>query len=279
MGRRYTLGRDLQSAKVVESAAMVEGAKSEPPGFDPRSQVPILELPEGLLSRTPMGRLLGRGEAAYDALWRYVRRVPRKLHRGQGAQVRFGEFDIGLRAPNRVPVWITFRDEVVYIGRKLTIPFLSLRGLMVGHGVMPDRKVPTFVMLLRVDGCPRYLPVHQCITDESATDLADFLSSRLRVPLGIASRPLGFVVPAGGSRLVHAAGETPLYEMRAMLAARSPAGRTRISILAGGKRTVLLEQPDPLGWLERWGIVAADLLNIIAKRVRSQYGRDLDTNH
>ena len=264
---------------MIESATMVVGTRSEPPGFDPRSQVPILELPEGLLARTPIGRLLGRGEAAYDTLWRYVRKVPRSLHRGQGAMVRFGEFDIGLRAPNRVPVWISFRDEIVYIGRKLTIPFPSLRGLMVGHGVMPDRKVPSFVMLLRADGCPRYLPLHQCMTDEAATDLSDFLSSRLRVPLGVASRPLGFIVPPGGARLCYAAGETPLYEMRAMLTARSPDGRTRISILAGGKRTVLLDQADPLGWIERWGIVSSDLLNIIAKRVRSQYGRDLDTNH
>jgi hypothetical protein len=277
MGRRYTLGRDLRSAKVVESAAMVAGAKSEPPVFDPASGVPILELPEGLLSRTPVGRLLGRGEAAYDQLWRYVRRVPRRLHRGQGPQVRFGEFDIGLRAPNRVPVSISFRDEVVYLGRKLTIPFPSLRGLMVAHGILADRKVPNFVMLLRVDGCPGYLPLHQCMTDESATDLADFLSSRLRVPLGIASRPLGFAVSPGGSRLHYGGGETPLYEMRSLLVSRSPAGRTRVAVLAGERRILLLDQSDPLGWLERWAIVASDLLGIIARRVRSQYGRDLDT--
>jgi hypothetical protein len=255
------------------------GSRSEPPGFDPRSLVPILELPEGLLARTPIGRLLGRGEAAYDTLWRYVRRVPRAMHRGQGARVRFGEYDIGLRAPNRVPVWITFRDEVVYIGRKLTIPFSSLRGLLVGHGIMPERKVPSFVILLRADGCPSYLPLHQCITDEAAVDLADFLSSRLRVPLGIASRPLGFLVAPGGARLCHAGGEIPLYELRALLTARGPDGRTRISILSRGAKTILLDQPDPLGWIERWGIVASDLLNIIAKRARSQYGRDLDTNH
>lgn len=258
---------------------MATGAKSEPPALDPRAEVPLLELPEGLLARTPVGRLLGRGEAAYDQLWRYVRRVPRALHRGQGAVVRFGEADIGMRAPNRVPVWISFRDEIVYIGRKLTIPFPSLRGLLVGHGVMPERKVPSFVMLLRVDGCPRYLPLHQCIVDEAATDLADFLSSRLRVPLGVASRPLGLLAAPGAARLRHSAGETPLYEMRALLTARGPDGRTRISILAGGKKTPLLEQPDPLGWIERWGIIASDLLNIIAKRVKSQYGRDLDTNH
>ena len=52
---------------------MTVRTRSEPPGFDPRSQVPVLELPEGLLSRTPVGRFLGRGEAAYDTLWRYVR--------------------------------------------------------------------------------------------------------------------------------------------------------------------------------------------------------------
>jgi len=258
---------------------MVTGTISEPPALDPRGQVPILELPEGLLSRSPIGRLLGRGEAAYDLLWRYVRKVPRALHRGQGAVVRFGEFDIGLRAPNRVPVRISFRDEIVYIGRKLTIPFPSLRGLLVGHGVMPDRKVPSFVMLLRADGCPSYLPLHQSITDEAATDLADFLSSRMRIPLGLASRPLGLIVLPGGAKLSHSAGVTPLYEMRAMLTARGPDGRTRISILSGRERTVLLEKADPLGWIERWGIIASDLLNIIAKRVKSQFGRDLDTNH
>jgi hypothetical protein len=84
-------------------------------------------------------------------------------------------------------------------------------------------------------------------------------------------------VTPGGAKLSHAAGETPLYEMRALLTARGPDGRTRISILSGRDRTMLLDKADPLGWIERWGIIAADLLNIIAKRVRSQFGRDLDT--
>ncbi len=258
---------------------MTVRTRSEPPGFDPRSQVPVLELPEGLLSRTPIGRFLGRGEAAYDTLWRYVRKVPRALHRGQGAQVRFGEYDLGLRAPNRVPVWISFREEIVCIGRKLTIPFPSLRGLLAAHGLLPGRTMPVFSLLLRVDGCPRYLPLHQCMLDESVTDLADFLSTRLRVPLGVGSRPLGFLVLPGSPRLVHARGETPLYEMRSLLVSRSPEGRTRIAVRAGGERVVLLDQSDPLGWIEKWGLVASDLVSIVAKRVRSQFGRDLDTNH
>jgi hypothetical protein len=258
---------------------MAVRTRSEPPGFDPRSQMPVLELPEGLFSRTPVGRLLRRGESTYDALWRYVRKVPRSLYRGQGARVRFGEFDLGLRAPNRVPVWISFKDEVVYVGRKLTIPFPSLRGVVAAHGLLPWRRMPIFAILLLVDGCPRYLPLHQCVIDEAIVDLADFLSTRLRVPLGVASRPLGFLVHPGSPRLVHGGGETPLYEMRPLLVTRSPDGRTRIDVRAGGERITLVDRTDTFGWLERWGLIAADLLGIVAKRVRSQYGRDLDTNH
>jgi len=117
------------------------------------------------------------------------------------------------------------------------------------------------------------------VLDESITDLADFLSTQLRVPLGVASRPLGFFVLPGSPRLVYANGETPLYEMRSLLVSRAPDGRTRISIRAGGKKIALLEQEDPLGWIEKWGLVASDLISIVARRVRSQYGRDLDTNH
>ena len=78
---------------------------------------------------------------------------------------------------------------------------------------------------------------------------------------------------------MHARGETPLYEMRSLLVSRSPQGRTRIAIRAGGERVVLLDQSDPLGWIEKWGLVASDLVSVVAKRVRSQFGRDLDTNH
>jgi hypothetical protein len=247
--------------------------RHDPARFDPAAHVSILELPEGKLTRSLAARLLMRDQRAYDPLWRYVRKVDPALYRGQRATVRFGEYDIGLRAPNRVPAWIDFGKQVLYLGLRLTIPFSSLRGLMVGHGMMPHRKFPVFALLIKVDGCDQYLPVHQCVLDESVTDLADFLSARMRVPLGIASRPLGFLVRPGGSTILHSGGETPLYQVRSLLTIRTPDGRTRVSILGGPERTVILDQPDPLGWLEGWGIVAGELVSVVARRVRSRYGR------
>ena len=242
--------------------------------FDPAPRVPILELPEGLLRRSPVARLLGRGERTYDPLWRYVKRVDRLRYLGQGARVRFGEFDIGMRTPNRIPTQIDFAAETVFIGRKLTIPFNSLRGLLAAHGLMPGRKMPVFAVLLRVDGCPHYLPLHRCQIDAAVTDLVEFLSQRLRVPLGVASRPLGFLIDPGSPRIEHAGGETPLYEHRALLSARGPDGRTVVSLLAGGEKIALIDQPDPLGWLAKWGNICDELIGIVARRAKSRYGRD-----
>ncbi len=242
--------------------------------FDPSDAVPILELPEGTLTRSLASRILMRDQRAYDPLWRYIRKVDTSLYKGQRGTVRFGEFDMGMRAPNRVPAWIDFRKEMLYLGRTLTVPFNSLRGLMVGHGLMPKRNFPVFVLLLKVDGCESYLPVHQCVVDESVTDLADFLSARLRVPLGISSRPLGFLVRPGSPRINHVGGDTPLFEIRSLLTIRGPDGNTRITILGGTDRTVILDVPDPLGWYEGWGIVAGELVSIVARRVRSRYGRE-----
>lgn len=252
---------------------MSEQFRQHPKRFDPSESVPILELPEGTLTRSLFSRLLMRDQRAYDPLWRYVKRVDRSPYKGQKGSVRFGEFDLGMRAPNRVPAWIDFRSDTLYLGRTLTIPFNSMRGLMVGHGLMPSRKFPVFVLLLKVDGCEDYLPLHQCVVDESVTDLADFLSARLRVPLGIASRPLGFLVRSGSPRIHHSGGVTPLYEVRSLLTIHGPDGRTKISILGGSDRTVILDEPDPLRWYEGWGIVAGELVSIVAKRVRSRFGR------
>ena len=244
--------------------------------FDPAPHVPILELPEGLLRQSPIARLFGRGERAYGPVWRYVRRVDRLRYLGQGAKVRFGEFDIGMRTPNRIPTQVDFAAETVFIGRKLTIPVNSLRGLLAAHGLMPGRTMPVFAILLKVDGCDRYLPLHRCVLDQAVTDLAEFLSQRLRIPLGVASRPLGFLIEPGAARIRHSAGETPLYEHRALLSVRDPEGRTAVRLLAGAEKVTLIDQPDPLGWLAGWGNICDELIGIVARRVKSKYGRDQD---
>jgi len=242
--------------------------------FDPATRIGVLEIPEGLRRRPLLQRLLRRGERAYDPLWRYVKRVDRLKHLGQGARVRFGEFDLGLRSPHRVPSKLDFVEEVIHHGRKLQIPFASVRGLLVAHGMMPDRRVPVFTVMIRVDGCHPYLPLHRCQLDRTATDLAEFLSARLRVPLGIASRPLGFLVEPGAACLLYAGGEIPLYELRSVLAARGPDGLVRISLLTSKRRVELAREPDPLGWYERWGIIAGEIVAVLARRARARYGRD-----
>jgi hypothetical protein len=244
--------------------------------FDPGPLVPILELPEGLLRKGLLARLARRGDSAYDPLWRYLKRVDRMLYIGQGAQVRFGEYDIGMRTPNRIPSRIDFADEVLYLGRKLTIPFNSLRAMMVAHGLMPRRTVPVFAMLVKVDGCDQYLPLHRCQPDETVVDLAEFLSKRLRVPLGIASRPMGFIVEPGTARITHARGETPLFELRTVLATHTPGGRAQVRLLVGADQIPLVDEPDPLGWYERWGIIAGELMGIVARRAKSRYGLGME---
>jgi len=243
--------------------------------FDPGPLVPIHELPEGILRRGFLARLVRRGESAYDPLWRYLSKVDRLSYLAQGAQVRFGEYDIGMRTPNRIPTRVDFAEELITVGRKLTIPFGSLRALMVAHGLMPRRTVPLFAVLILVDGCPGYLPLHRCQPDETVIDLSEFLAKRLRVPLGVASRPLGFIVEPGAQRILHARGETPLYELRTVLSTLTPGGRARVRLLAAGEQIPLVDEPDPLGWYERWGIIAGDLLGIVARRARPKYGRGM----
>lgn len=253
---------------------MAETSEDQPGRFDPRAVIRVLELPEGLRRRAFIPRLLRRGERAYDPLWRYVKRVHRLKYLGQGARVSFGEFDLGLRSPHRVHSRIDFREELIYHGRKLQIPFASVRGLLVGHGMMPERQVPVFVVMIRVDGCDGYLPLHRCQLDSAATDLAEFLSARLRVPLGFASRPLGVLAEPGAAVLRHAGGEIPLYELRTVISARGPDGLVRVSLLAADRRIELAREPDPLGWYERWGIIAGEIVAILARRARSRYGRE-----
>ncbi|MBW2276608.1 MAG: hypothetical protein JRF63_03890 [Deltaproteobacteria bacterium] len=244
--------------------------------FDPGPLVPIHELPEGILRKGLASRLVRRGESAYDPLWRYLRKVDRLPYLGQGAQIRFGEYDIGMRTPNRIPTRVDFAEELITVGRKVVIPFNSLRGLMVAHGLMPRRTVPVFAVLIKVDGCDSYVPLHRCQPDETTIDLAEFLAKRLRVPLGVASRPLGFLVNPGSARILHARGETPLFELRTVLSTLTPDGRARVRLLAGGEQIPLVEEPDPLGWYERWGIIVGDLLGIVARRAKSKYGRGME---
>jgi hypothetical protein len=72
--------------------------------------------------------------------------------------------------------------------------------------------------------------------------------------------------------MIHSKGETPLYEMRAMITARGPSGVTKITLLAGTKRVIIAEQPDPMGWIENWGIIADDLVSIVSRRTAHRYG-------
>jgi hypothetical protein len=246
--------------------------------FDPTDRVPILELPEGTLTLSLISRILGRHEREYDPLWRYVRKVDRSLYRGQRNSVRFGKYNMGLRAPNRIPAWIDFKEELLFLGSKLTIPFNAIRGLLVAHGIMPTRNFPIFALMIRVDGCDAYLPLHQSVLNESITEIADFLSSKLRIPLGVASRPLHFMVAPGAAKIEHSHGETPLYEMKSLLTVRDPEGRTRITIMKPGENIVLVDQVDPLAWIEKWGIIAAELVSIMTRRVKSKYGKGERSN-
>ncbi|MBN2529389.1 MAG: hypothetical protein JXR76_23580 [Deltaproteobacteria bacterium] len=242
--------------------------------FDPRSLIRVVELPEGTRSLNVVTRVLfSRGEWAYDPLWRYVRAVDSSVHKGQGAAVRIGDYYMGLRGPNRIPAFADFKKETLFIGRKLVIPFNSIRGIMAGHGMLPWRRIPVFVLMVRVDGFDSYLPIHQCLVDPSVVDLADFLSSHMHVPLGIASNPLQFLIHPGSAVMMHSQGETPLYEIRGLLTTRGPNGRTRIKIMCGSGAKTIIDKEDPNGWVENWGIVADDLVSIVARRTKSRYGQ------
>lgn len=242
--------------------------------FDPCSIINVVDLPEGTRSRSVFNRVLfSKGEWAYDPLWRYVRTVDSNIYKGQGASVRIGDYFIGLRGPNRIPAFADFRSETLYIGRKLVVPFSSIRGIMAGHGMLPWRKVPVFVLMVKLDGADEYIPIHQCIVDLKVVDLADFLSSHMHVPLGVASSPLHFLVHPGSPLMIHSLGETPLFEIRGLITSRGPNGSTKIKIMAAGKMKVIIDEPDPMGWIEDWGIVVDDLVSIVARRTKSRYGR------
>ena len=241
--------------------------------FDPRSLIRILDLPEGTRSLNVLARILfKRGEWAYDPLWRYVRRVDSAIYKGQGAGVRIGDYSMGMRGPNRIPSYADFTKELLYVGRKLIIPFNSIRGIIAGHGMLPWRKVPVFVLMVKVSGCESYIPIHQCMLDLTVVDLADFLSSHMHAPLGIASNPLQFFIKPGGAKMVHAQGETPLYDLRGMITSRGPDGNTSIKLMVGTRPVTIVDAPDPMGWIENWGIIADDLVSIVARRARSRYG-------
>jgi hypothetical protein len=252
---------------------MIKDSTNEPTLFDPRSLIEILPLPEGTQAFSSISRFLfSKGEFAYDPVWRYVRKFNKKIHKGQGASVRIGEYFMGLRAPNRIPVFVNYKEEKIFVGKKLIIPFCSIRGIMAGHGILPWRKTPVFVIMAKVDGCKKYIPLHQCLIDLTVVDLADFLSSHIHAPLGIASNPLQFVIHPGSAVMIHSKGETPLYEIRGILTSRGPDGRTRIKVLTGNKPTTIIDLPDPMGWFENWGVIADDLMSILTRRARSKYG-------
>ncbi len=241
--------------------------------FDPRAVIRVMELPEGTRSFNLFARVfLSKGERVYDPLWQYVKPVDRRIYRGQGAQVRIEDYSIGMRGPNRIFAYADFRKDLLYIGRKLVIPFNAIRALVAGQGMMPWRKTPVFVLMVRVSGCESYIPIHQCLLDPVVVDLADFLSSHMHAPFGIASKPLQFMVPPGGVRMIHSRGETPLYDLRGMITTRGPDGRTRIKLLTGTTPLCIVDEPDPMGWIERWGIIADDLVSIAARRAASRYG-------
>lgn len=178
-----------------------KGASTWPPppsAYDPSPRVPLRLIPEGLRRPAALSRLFRKGEHSYDDLWRYVRKVDRSVYVGQGSEVRVGEYEIGLRGPARIPCWIDLRRQLLFLGRKLTVPFGSLRALLAAHGMIPSLVGPRFDLLLRVDGCAEYLPIHRFGEAEEIVELAEFLSKRLHIPLGIASRPLGFLLEPGG---------------------------------------------------------------------------------
>lgn len=243
--------------------------------FYPGSLINVVELPEGTRSLNVVARILfSRGERAYDPLWRYVHNVDKSIYKGQSAGVRIGDYFMGMRAPNRIPTFVDFRQEILFVGRKLRIPFNSIRGVMAGHGMLPWRKVPVFVLMVKVDGFDAYIPIHQCLVDLTVVELADFLSSHMHVALGIASNPLQFLVHPGSAIMLHSKGQTPLYEMRGLITSRGPEGNTQIKVMCADGAKTIIDESDPMGWIENWGIVADDLISIVARRTKSRYGRE-----
>jgi hypothetical protein len=241
-------------------------------GGDPLGKLIVLQLPEGARRRNLFSRLLYGGEAAYDPLWRYVRKVAGSVHRGQGPEVRVEEYAIGLRSKGGVPARVDFARDIVYLGRKLTIPFSSLRGILIAQGLIAPGEPASYDLLLRVDGSETYLPFHRFLRAGEVTDLCEFLSKRMRVPLGVASRPLGFLIEPGSPKITHGQGMTLLHQLRAVVSIRRPDSVATVELLVGESRITLVSGPDPQGQIENWGILADELISIAARRFRPVFG-------
>lgn len=238
------------------------------PHFDAASAFPVLELPEGQLGLSFFSTLIRRGERAYDPLWRYIARVDRARYSGQGNEARVGEYEIGLLNATRVPALIDFDKEVVFLGRKLAIPFPSLEGLVAAHGILPGESGHAFDLLVRAAGCHLYLPLHRFDVPGQVTDLCGFLAKRMRVPLGVASRPLCLAVAPGRTALTHRNGDAPLGEIKALLTARDPGGRVIVRLAMETGKIPLFDGRDPDERIERAGVLLDGLLGIVRGRLR-----------
>jgi hypothetical protein len=230
------------------------------------SQLPLIDIPEGSLDKGLLARFFLKGERIYDPLWPYISRNPSSLYRSQESVVRIEEYGIGLRTAKAVPVWIDFKSEVLHIGRKLQIPFPSFRSLMIAHrGDSTEAGYP-FEILIRVDGCDKYLRLHWFGDEEQVPGLAEFLSKRMRVPLGIASDPFDVFLKPGRSSLLYGSKKLMLHDLRAVLASRDPNGVTNIAFLTESGKIPFFSQKDPDSLFERWGTILDSLIGVAGRR-------------
>jgi hypothetical protein len=225
--------------------------------------IDVLELPEGMSRPGFWRRLAGRGRRLYDPLWRYLAVAPER--RGGSRAAR-----IDLRSHANVPSRVDPGDEILSIGRRVRVPFASIRGFLVAHGLLPAAGPHAFDLLALVEGCDSYLPIHRFAEEREVLPLARALLASVRAPLGLASGPLDLVLEPGKPEVEHALGRTPMEEVHGVVAARSPDGRARVRLLAGKETPTLANVPDPDGALERAALVVGEVLSLAGRRFHGE---------
>ncbi|MDD5305710.1 MAG: hypothetical protein PHU25_00175 [Deltaproteobacteria bacterium] len=230
--------------------------------------VDVLVLPEGLARPGFLSRLFGHGRRRYDALWRYLSPAhPDAASEREGDAIDFVSAD-------QVPSRAHLAQETLKIGRRLHVPFSSVRGLLVGHGLVGSDPEAALDLLVLVEGCDRYLSVHRFEGSDEVEPLVRALAARMHVPLGFASQPFTLLLAPGASDVEHPFGRTPLVEVRGVVAARAPDGQARVRLLTDEAGVMLFSGSDPDGRIERAALVASDVFELAGRRFREELARE-----